>query len=192
MPFFSVLLGSINNSREFLTTPKVAASAVECRSVSLNRCLDADPGIASQLNGIVGVCNHSSTQAKVVLGDRIRDTDSRKSVRSALSHTVPPTSRLPGGCLVMAGWGLLPRIADHPRAVSTRSLCGCRRCCTGHLLSRRQRAFMENHPVDTEPILHLPKAEGKESLFYRHQDPSSVGKRGENALCLYVAIHSQR
>src|SRR5882762_6159646 len=58
-----------------------------------------------------------------------------------------------------------------PRAVSTRGLCGCRRCRTGHLLSRRQRAFMENHPVDTEPILHLPKAEGKESLFYRHQDP---------------------
>ena len=51
---------------------------------------------------------------------------------------------------------------------------------------------MQNHPVDTELILQLPKAEGKESLFYRHQDPSPVGKRSENALCLYVAIHSQR
>src|SRR5882724_7639972 len=51
---------------------------------------------------------------------------------------------------------------------------------------------MENHPVDTEPILYLPKAEGKERRFYRHQDPSPVGKRGENGLCLYVALHSQR
>src|SRR5438477_557367 len=57
---------------------------------------------------------------------------------------------------------------------------------------RRQRALMKNHPVDTEPILHLRKAEGKESLFHRHQDPSPIGKRGENLLCLYVAIHSQR
>src|SRR5260370_7692107 len=51
---------------------------------------------------------------------------------------------------------------------------------------------MENHPVDTEPILHLPKAEGEERLSYRHGDPAPVGKCGENALCLYVAIHSQR
>src|SRR5260370_2165842 len=51
---------------------------------------------------------------------------------------------------------------------------------------------MENHPVDTEPILHLPKAEGEERLSYRHGAPAPVGKCGENALCLYVAIHSQR
>src|SRR5216683_6336175 len=30
-----------------------------------------DPGVASQLNGIDRIRNHSSTQAKVVLGDRI-------------------------------------------------------------------------------------------------------------------------
>jgi hypothetical protein len=50
---------------------------------------------------------------------------------------------------------------------------------------------VENHPVDAEPILHLPKAGGKERLLYRHQDATAVGKRGENALRLYVAIHSQ-
>jgi hypothetical protein len=50
---------------------------------------------------------------------------------------------------------------------------------------------MENHPVDTELILDLSKAEGKESLFHWHQDSPAVGKRAENALCLCVAIHSQ-
>ena len=75
------------------------------------------------------------------------------------------------------------RMADHPRAVSAPNIMQFR-CRTGHLFLRRQRALMENHPVDTEPVLHLPEAEGKESLYYRHQDQSPVRKRSENALCL--------
>src|SRR5215469_17366078 len=60
------------------------------------------------------------------------------------------------------------------------------------LLPRRQWALVENHPVQTEPILYLPKAEGKERFFHRHQDTAAVGQRGENALRLDIAIHSQR
>ena len=59
-------------------------------------------------------------------------------------------------------------------------------------LPRRQWALVENHPVQTEPILHLSKAEGKERLFHRHQDTTAVGQRGENALRLDIAIRSQR
>jgi hypothetical protein len=35
---------------------------------------NVDPGIATQLNGIDRIRNHSSTQAKVVLGNRISNT----------------------------------------------------------------------------------------------------------------------
>ena len=60
------------------------------------------------------------------------------------------------------------------------------------LLPRRQWALVENHPIQTEPILHLSKAEGKERLFQRHQDTAALGQRRENALRLDVAIRSQR
>jgi hypothetical protein len=56
---------------------------------------------------------------------------------------------------------------------------------------RRQRALMEDHPVDSELILHLAKAKGKERLFDRHQYPPSVGEHGENPLCLMITIQSQ-
>jgi hypothetical protein len=39
-PTIWVLPGSVNSSRTFLTTPKVAASAVECQSVTVKLDLD--------------------------------------------------------------------------------------------------------------------------------------------------------
>jgi len=52
-------------------------------SAYLRPLCDTDPGIASQLNGIDGIRNHSLTQAKVVLGDRIGDTIPRVVERLA-------------------------------------------------------------------------------------------------------------
>src|SRR5215467_10990475 len=83
------------------------------------------------------------------------------------------------------------------KQAASRTLClaEARRCArrrTDSLLPRRQWALVENHPVQTEPILHLSKAEGKERLFHRHQDTTAVRQRGENALCLDIAIRSQR
>src|SRR5215470_13739547 len=83
------------------------------------------------------------------------------------------------------------------KQAASRTLClaEARRCArrrTDSLLPRRQWALVENHPVQTEPILYLPKAKGKERLFHRHQDTTAVGQRGENALRLDIAIRSQR
>jgi hypothetical protein len=51
---------------------------------------------------------------------------------------------------------------------------------------------VQNHPANAKPILDLPETESKERLLYRHQDPTTVGKRGENPLRLIITIHSQR
>jgi hypothetical protein len=52
-----VHLGSINSSRDFFATPKVAASAVQCQSVTAKRDLDtvevAHPRVYEGLRGFL-------------------------------------------------------------------------------------------------------------------------------------------
>lgn len=61
---------------------------------------------------------------------------------------------------------------------------------TRGLLPRRHWTLVDNHPVNAEPILHLPKAGGEERFLYRHQGLTAIGKRSENSFSLVVAVHA--
>jgi hypothetical protein len=86
-------------------------------SAYLRSMSNADPSITSPSNGIDGIRNHSSPQAKVVLGDGIGDTIPR--IIERFTH-----------CLGIAD-GLLNRIYAHVHGTELASQLSGNRCLSG-------------------------------------------------------------